>query len=52
MIIYKRWTEYQYSEDNMRALYYHRELWDCEGWFLFGIIPLYVRKVLVNQIKQ
>ena len=39
MITYRRWAE--------RATRWRGKLgnWDCDGWFLFGFIPLYVRRV-------
>lgn len=39
MIVYKTWKESEGKLLNYRVKYY------CEGWFLFGFIPLYVRKV-------
>lgn len=35
MIVYKRWIRYE--ELNGKIQY--------DGWYLFGIIPLYIRKV-------
>ncbi len=35
MIVYRIWTE--------RAHPGNRRLW-CDGWYLLGLIPLYVRK--------
>lgn len=35
MIVYKKWVDR--SDGGLM-------LWDCDGWYLFGIIPLYVRK--------
>ena len=35
MIIYKQWDEGRIASASMRA---------CDGWFLFGVIPLYVRR--------
>lgn len=35
MIVYKRWNKETYGRV--------REV--CDGWFLFGLIPLYLRKV-------
>lgn len=35
MIVYRQWQER--SQGGLKVL-------DCEGWFLFGVIPLYVKK--------
>lgn len=36
MIVYKKWYE---SKETGWSGY------DCDGWFLFGIVPLYIRKI-------
>ena len=36
MIMYKKWTERKEGGLIIKI---------CEGWFLFGFIPLYVKKV-------
>ena len=35
MIVYKSWQEYN-SIGRLEA--------ECSGWYLFGIIPLYIRR--------
>jgi len=35
MIVYKSWYQYD-SVGRLKA--------ECDGWFLFGIIPLYIRR--------
>ena len=37
MIVYKKWQEHK---EGVIA----RKSWACDGWFLFGLIPLYIRK--------
>lgn len=37
MILYKKWHTY------FDSCYTIKDTWD--GWFLFGIIPLYIRKL-------
>ena len=39
MIVYRKW-----SEENRKATALHHQVYYCDGWFLFGVIPLYVRK--------
>jgi hypothetical protein len=34
MIAYRRWQKHKGSKS-----------WLCDGWFLFGFIPLYTRKI-------
>jgi hypothetical protein len=36
MIVYKRWIE-RHPSGMVKA--------QCDGWFLFGIIPIYVRRI-------
>lgn len=40
MIIYKNWMKWGYdkSDDTEKKFYY-------EGWFLFGVIPIYIKKI-------
>lgn len=40
MIVYREW-------DGSRKVGSRAEMLVCSGWFLFGIIPLYIRKKLV-----
>lgn len=37
MIIYKMWVEVNGSR-----------VWRREGWFLFGVVPLYIRDLTVR----
>lgn len=37
MIVYKRWQKLQRITRRVEA--------DCDGWFLFGLIPLYIRRI-------
>jgi hypothetical protein len=39
MIVYKQWFK------NMKRFGGDDKQWSCEGWFLFGFIPLYIRRV-------
>lgn len=36
MIIYRQWKK-------LRGNY--GDIWVCEGWFLFGLIPLYIKRL-------
>jgi hypothetical protein len=36
MIVYKQWKETRFGGITVA---------ECEGWFLLGVIPLYIRKV-------
>jgi hypothetical protein len=36
MIVYKKWQEHKGQ--------IVRKSWACDGWFLFGFLPLYIRK--------
>jgi len=39
MIVYRTWKS---REDGGKTIVYH------EGWYLFGLIPLYIREVRDN----
>jgi hypothetical protein len=41
MVVYRRW-EKRRRVDKKAGFIYERTIW--EGWFLFGIIPLYIRQ--------
>ena len=40
MIVYKQWDECVEIETGGNMAMSH----NCDGWFLFGIIPIYIRK--------
>lgn len=42
MLVYKRWRR---EKDYLRSI----PAADCDGWFLFGLIPIYIRKVEIHQ---
>lgn len=39
MIVYKQWDEYAEDRLGMRQI-----VRVCDGWFLFGVVPIYVRR--------
>jgi hypothetical protein len=41
MIVYKQWTRY-----NTKGTFYKAT--DYDGWFLLGILPLYIRRLQVR----
>lgn len=44
MIVYKKWIR-----EKKRSIFTYETQW--EGWFLFGIIPLYVRQVTLTATR-
>jgi len=43
MIIYRQWTRRRHGEATQQGRFF-----DYDGWFLFGILPLYVRHLRVR----
>ena len=43
MIVYKQWIKYY-----KRYKYISNKYFTYEGWFLFGIIPLFIRRIGVK----
>ena len=43
MIVKKNWTKYKLGKD-----YRIKKRYSCTGWFLFGIIPLYIIKYNID----
>lgn len=39
MLVYRTWAEKGRLKD-----YAERVTWYCDGWYLFGFIPLFIRK--------
>lgn len=46
MIVKKRWIKTKYSSNSFVI----RKKWAKEGWFLFGIIPLYIRDLTNRKV--
>ena len=46
MIVYKQWIKYykKYNSNYIKDKYF-----TYEGWFLFGIIPLYIKRIGVKK---
>lgn len=39
MIVYKQWLK------KMNPRFSMSDCWSYEGWFLFGLLPLYIRRL-------
>lgn len=52
MIVRKLWTKVVDRQSLSHKTYKARYRVTCAGWFMFGVIPLYIREIEVEYLRD